>query len=114
MRLRLPAGTDYGRVARVTAAALARRHGFSHREVEDLRLAIDEAIIALLDEGDPGAAMALAFAVEDQHVTVTVEGAPGRPPKAVRRFHSLVGELVDRATIDLDTGVVTLGKSHHP
>ncbi len=47
VRLRLPAGTAYGRVARVTTAAIARRRGFTYREVEDLRLAIDEAIIAL-------------------------------------------------------------------
>lgn len=113
VRLQLPAGTDYGRVARVTAAALARRHGFTHREVEDLRLAIDEAIIALLDHERPGAAMSLAFAVEGDRVAVTVVGAPDRPPAALDRFTSIVSGLVDVATIDLDDGVVSLAKAHH-
>ncbi len=113
VRLRLPAGTDYGRVARVTAAALARRHGFSHREVEDLRLAIDETIIALLDDAAPDLAMTLAFAVEGPDVTVVVSGAPSPPPQAVQRFEALVGELVDTAAVDLDAGVITLVKAHH-
>ena len=112
VRLRLPAGTAYGRVARVTTAAIARRHGFTYREVEDLRLAIDEAIIALLDDDDPGAAVELRYLVEDEAMTITVQGASGRPPDAVSRFHTLVTTLVDTATLDLDAGLVRLTKTH--
>jgi hypothetical protein len=114
VRLRLPAGTAYGRVARVTTAALARRHGFTYREVEDLRLAIDEAIIALLDDRDPGAAVDLTYAVDDDRVSITVDGAPNRPPEAVGRFHTLVAALVDQADIDLEAGTVSLVKIHAP
>lgn len=110
VRLGLPAGTAYGRVARVTTAALARRHGFTHRQVEDLRLAIDEAIIALLDVDDPDAAVRLTYAVRDEDLTITVEGAGSRPPEAVGRFHTLVAALVDRADLDLDAGRVVLHK----
>ncbi len=110
VRLRLPAGTDYGRVARVTTAAIARRHGFTYREVEDLRLAIDEAIIALLDDDDPGAAVELVYSIGDDDVTITVEGAPDRPPEAVGRFHTIVTDLVDRADLDLTRGRVRLRK----
>ena len=110
VRLRLPAGTAYGRVARVTTAALARRHGFTHRDVEDLRLAIDEAIIALLDEADPLAAVDLTYTVGDGEVAITVDGAPGRPEAAVDRFHTLVTGLVDRADLDLVAGRVLLVK----
>ncbi len=114
VRLRLPAGTAYGRVARVTTAALARRHDFTYREVEDLRLAIDEAIIALLDDQDPGAAVELRYSVDDDSVSITVDGAAARPPAAVSRFHTLVTGLVDRADLDLDAGKVTLVKRHTP
>lgn len=114
VRLRLPAGTAYGRVARVTTAAIARRHKFSYREVEDLRLAIDEAIIALIDAADPTGAVDLHYAIDDGAVTITVDGAPGRPPEAVSRFHTLVTALVDRADLDLESGQVRLVKRSAP
>jgi hypothetical protein len=108
--LRLPAGTAYGRVARVTTAAIARRHEFTYREVEDLRLAIDEAIIALLDDQDPDAAVDLTYTVEGTEIAITVDGAEGRPPEAVARFHTIVTGLVDQADIDLAAGTVHLVK----
>jgi len=110
VRLRLPAGTAYGRVARVTTAAIARRHKFSYREVEDLRLAIDEAIIALIDAADPTGAVDLRYEIDEGEITITVDGAPGRPPEAVSRFHTLVTALVDRADLDLESGQVRLVK----
>lgn len=113
VRLRLPAGTDYGRVARVTTAAIARRHGFSYREVEDLRLAIDEAIIALLDD-DPHGGVDLTYVVEDERLDITLDGAADRPPEAISRFHTLVTGLVDEATFDLGPGHVRLVKHHRP
>jgi len=112
LRLRLPAGTAYGRVARVTTAAVARRHGFTYREVEDLRLAIDEAIIAVLDERDPDAAVDLEYTVDGPSVSILVDGARGRPPEAAGRFHTLVTALVDRADLDLERGTVRLVKRH--
>ncbi len=112
VRLRLPAGRDFGRVARVTTAALARRHGFSYREVEDLRLAVDEAIIALLDEDDPAAAVTVRYEVGDGRLAVTLDGTPGRGADAVSRFHTLVTGLVDEAALDLDAGQVRLCKQH--
>jgi hypothetical protein len=110
VRLRLPAGTAYGRVARVTTAAIARRHEFTYREVEDLRLAIDEAIIALLDEQDVHAAVDLTYTIEGEEIAIDVDGATGRPPEAVARFHTIVTGLVDRAELDLGAGTVHLVK----
>jgi hypothetical protein len=114
VRLRLPAGTDYGRVARVTTAAIARRHGFTYREVEDLRLAIDEAIIALLDDRDPGAAVDVTYEVDGERVAITVDGAADRPPEAVDRFHTIVTTLVDRADLDVGAGRARLEKRAAP
>jgi hypothetical protein len=113
VHLRLPAGTDYGRVARVTTAALARRHGFSYREVEDLRLAVDESIIALIDDTDPGAAVDLHYEVEPGVIAITLDGASERPGEAVARFHTLVTGLVDGSSLDLGAGRARLTKRHH-
>lgn len=55
VRLLVPARPELLRLARVTAAGLASRLGFSYDEVEDLRLAIDELCYGLTGpEGRPG------------------------------------------------------------
>ena len=55
VRLAVPAMPEYLRLARVTAAGLASRLGFSFDEVEDLRLAIDELCFGLTGaHGRPG------------------------------------------------------------
>ena len=50
--LRLPAEPPFAHVARVCAGALAARLGFAYAQVEDLRLAVDEAWLSLLGEGN--------------------------------------------------------------
>jgi len=114
VRLHLPAGPDYGRVARVTTAAIARRHGFDYREVEDLRLAVDEALIAVIDDADPSAGVDACYEVADGALTVTLDGTGHQPPEAVARFHTLVSGLVDTATLDLEAGQARLVKVHRP
>ena len=53
VRLLIPAAPGYLRLARLTAAAVASRMGFTFDEVEDLRIAVDELCYFVLDtDGD--------------------------------------------------------------
>lgn len=48
IRLVLPADPAYGRIARIAVSSVALRLGVPYPVVEDLRLAVDEAVILLL------------------------------------------------------------------
>ena len=88
IRLTVPATPASARIARVAAAGLATRAGFTYREVEQFRLAVDEAA-ALLTSGPPPSAGALPtsssggrlvvaylLARDGLHVEMQVVGGP--------------------------------------
>jgi serine/threonine-protein kinase RsbW len=55
VRLSLPASPHLLRVARLTAAGLAGRLGFSFDEIEDVKIAVDELCFAVVgSKGRPG------------------------------------------------------------
>ncbi len=54
VRLQLPAHTRFLRLARLTATGVATDAGFDLEQIEDLRLAIDEACAVLLDAAADG------------------------------------------------------------
>ena len=58
IRLEMPADSRFARVARVAVSSLAVRLGFDVGVVEDLRIAVDEALVLLLRDL-PGATTAL-------------------------------------------------------
>lgn len=72
VRLSLPAMPDALRVARVTAAGLASRLGFSYDEIEDLRLAIDEMGFALVGVRGRSGTVHLRYVVDGE--TLEAEG----------------------------------------
>ena len=54
VELSLPVSADLLVLARLTAATVASRAGFDVEEIEDLRLAVDELCVSLVNEGDGG------------------------------------------------------------
>jgi len=103
IRLVLPADASYGRVARITASSLALRLGLSFVRIDDLRLAIDEALVLLLASQPPDGTITVWFTVEADGLAVDLHGvdhAPGiTSGAATRRFEDLVIPLVDVAEL---------------
>lgn len=103
IRLVLPAEPGYGRIARIAASSLALRLGLSFAAIEDLRLAIDEAVILLLRPGTAGE-ITIEFGVARDRLTIDADTSSEGPatfePEAQARFEEIVGDTVDVVTID--------------
>ncbi len=111
IRLVLPADHAWGRVARTAVAGLALRLGFSYPQIEDLRLAIDEALILLLHPrggagSDPEADGRVEVRMQPDDTTLVIDittseerdegpGDTDALTAARDRFAQLVGPTVD-------------------
>jgi len=65
VRLTVPATPEFLRLARVTAAGMASRLGFTYDEVEDLRLAIDELCFVLVGPHGRSGTVQLRYVATD-------------------------------------------------
>jgi serine/threonine-protein kinase RsbW len=72
VELRVPADPAYLAVIRTAAAGLAARLDLTLDEIEDLRIAVDEACAMLLAIAIRGAELACRFAVTEDALTVEV------------------------------------------
>lgn len=115
VELRLPADGAYLSVLRTATAGLAARLDFTLDEIEDLRIAVDEACAMLLPDAVQGAELTCLFslAAEALSVTVSVPSRTGRMPRrntfAWTVLTALAGE-VDATVDSAGTVSVTLLK----
>src|SRR5438105_4409823 len=63
VRLLVPAMPEFIRLARLAAAALASRKGFTYDEVEDLRIAIDELCFTLVGTAGRDGVLVLQYSM---------------------------------------------------
>ena len=70
--VRLPAEGAYLSVLRTATAGLAARLDFTLDEIEDLRIAVDEACAMLLSQAVPGATLECAFTLGHDVMTIAV------------------------------------------
>jgi len=68
----LPADSAYLSVLRTATAGLAARLDFTIDEIEDLRIAVDEACAMLLPQAVSGADITCEFELEDGSIRVSV------------------------------------------
>ncbi len=111
VELRVPATGAYLAVLRTAAAGLAARLDFTLDEIEDLRIAVDEACALVLPTTVPGADLRCTFAVAPDALSVTVSAPTdgGRPPSrdtfAWTVLTALAGEV--ESSVD-DAGVLSV------
>ena len=67
--IRLPPDPTLSRVLRLAASGIATMAGFTVDKNEDIKIAVSEVLLALIEHGD-GAPIEVQFLVEDQLFTV--------------------------------------------
>ncbi len=77
--IRMPAEGAYLSVLRTATAGLAARLDFTLDEIEDLRIAVDEACGMLLSQAAPGATLDCDFTLGDDSMTIAVSVLAQQP-----------------------------------
>jgi len=82
VEVRLPAAGAYLSVLRTATAGLAARLDFTLDEIEDLRIAVDEACGMLLAQAAPGADLECDFTLGEDRMSIAVStlASEPRPP----------------------------------
>src|ERR1700733_4297244 len=102
----LPADSAYLSVLRTATAGLAARLDFTIDEIEDLRIAVDEACAMLLPQAQPNAEITCEFVLDDGSIDVgvsvlTVDGQqPSRDTFAWTVLSALAGDVDSSADGD--------------
>lgn len=115
IRLTIPASADAVRIARVGAAGLGTRLGFSFSEVEELRLAVGEAAGLLAAEA-AGEMLDITYAIQPDGLRVTIaldrrsDGASDEAPEIPMLTMSVLDTVVDAWKRDHDRPSIELYK----
>lgn len=105
--LQVPADSAYVATARLTAASLAARCELTVDEIEDLRLALDEACALLLPHATAGTALQLSFTLERGRLSVTagVQTPPtGDPLERGGYAWAVLSALASAVSVDEGAG----------
>jgi serine/threonine-protein kinase RsbW len=104
VEVRTPADVVYVSTLRLTAASLAARCELTIDDIEDLRLAVDEACALLLPLAANGTSLDARFELADGRLAVTtsVHSAPGAEPDRSGFAWTVLGALA--SSVDVSTG----------
>jgi serine/threonine-protein kinase RsbW len=79
VELRVPADGAYVSVLRTLTAGLAARLDFTLDDIEDLRIAVSEAVAMVLEQADLGAELVCSFELHRPRLTLTITTAAQSP-----------------------------------
>jgi len=108
VELKLPADGAYLSVLRTATAGLAARLDFTLDEIEDLRIAVDEACALLLTDVPEKAELNCTFSLSPQALSVTVT-APSRTGRLPRR-HTFAWTVLTALAGEVDASVDSEGR----
>ena len=97
-------------LARTVAAAMSARADLPLDQLEDVRLAVDEAVTQLVHDAPSGAEVLCRFDVRDDvlEVRVSAPSTSGGVPARDTFSWTVLSALVDDVTATIDAGEVTL------
>ena len=114
VELRIPADSAFLAVLRTATAGLAARLDFTLDDIEDLRIAVDEACAMVLPQAREGSDLTCAFDLEPHSLTVSVAADCDSPRQPSREGFAwtVLAALTSsvRADIDGDRLTVTLSR----
>lgn len=100
VRLTVPSRPEFLRLARVTAAGLASRLGFSFDEVEDLRLAIDELCYGMTGAEGREGTVQMRYLLATDRLVVEGEANIADPGELDHSRLSELSEVILGALVD--------------
>jgi serine/threonine-protein kinase RsbW len=106
VEVRMPAEGAYLSVLRTATAGLAARLDFTLDEIEDLRIAVDEACAMLLPQAIPGSELTCVFELlsDQMRVAVSVPTNGGRLPDYGTFAWTVLTALAGEVHADADDG----------
>jgi len=110
VHLRIPAASSYLALARATTAGVCAGLDFPLERLEDLSLAVDEAISLLLLDSVPGTDLECSWQPTDDGVliAITSTSSSGRTPRTTTFSWTVLTALVSEANAAIEDGRVTL------
>lgn len=111
VEIKVPADSSYVALLRTATATLAARADFTLDEIDDLRIAIDEACALLLPNSQPAAVLHCRFTVADNSLEIAVttqtrsETKPDPSSFAWMVLTALAGEVDVRSGGDHETTI---------
>jgi serine/threonine-protein kinase RsbW len=116
----MPAEGAYLSVLRTATAGLAARLDFTLDEIEDLRIAVDEACAMLLSQAIPGTDLACTFDLDSDQMTITVSVVAAEPRRPARDtfawtvLSALAGSVDSQLGPDDQVSIVLLKRRETP
>jgi serine/threonine-protein kinase RsbW len=115
----MPAEGAYLSVLRTATAGLAARLDFTLDEIEDLRIAVDEACAMLLGQAVPGTGLECTFTLGRDLMTISVSvlSQTGKPPASDTFAWTVLSALAGSVEARVGPGnhlTIVLQKSREP
>jgi len=131
IEMKFPAKAEYVGVARLSISGVASRMGFTYEDIEDLKIAVSEAVTNVVEhayEGQDTGEFTIGFGVYDNRLEIMVADhggsfnlqdikggiGPYKPTESVESMREggfglfLINALMDKVEINNNYGVIVL------